>query len=430
MTRGRNGDAPVVVVGGGLAGMAAAARLAKLAHPVRLLEATDRLGGSWAPYEVDGVMLDRAPGVLGFPAPWRDLFRKSGRPLEAELARTGLALVPGPPTDYVFADGSHLTLPTDRGQQYEVLTEAYGGAAAGRWRDLVDGLGAVWQAVRPLGLEAELRDRGQLVDAKAVLRPRRTIRQLADELGEPHLAAVVASIAYRLGSRPERTPAWCAVELSVQRTFGRWVVVDESSPNRTGRSSLLVEALAARLALRKVDVGLGTRVVGLTAGDEHLTGVLTAAGEQIPAAAVVCSNNPWDVFGGLWPDRLLRSRRRALRRWQPALAPTVSQQLSTDDQVVVSESVTLTADGVPTVRYVRPTPAGAVYTVHDFAHASRARSAGIAWDGFRSWLDRPPVTTELAGLFTAGPFSPGGSAPSSVILSGALASYACHDYLS
>ena len=40
-------SAPVVVVGGGLAGMAAAARLAKSGYPVELHERSDVLGGRW-----------------------------------------------------------------------------------------------------------------------------------------------------------------------------------------------------------------------------------------------------------------------------------------------------------------------------------------------------------------------------------------------
>ena len=81
------------MVGGGLAGMAAAARLAKSGYPVELHERSDRLGGRWAASALpSGPLVDAAPAVLGFPAPWRDLFRKSGRPLEAELARQGYAL--------------------------------------------------------------------------------------------------------------------------------------------------------------------------------------------------------------------------------------------------------------------------------------------------------------------------------------------------
>ena len=84
---------PVVVIGGGLAGLAAAARLAKVGHDVELYERSEVLGGTWAPYQLPGgVTVDDAPSIIGFPAPWRDLFRKSGRPLEAELARMGYAL--------------------------------------------------------------------------------------------------------------------------------------------------------------------------------------------------------------------------------------------------------------------------------------------------------------------------------------------------
>ena len=52
-----------VVVGGGLAGMAAAARLAKGGHAVELYEKSDRLGGRWAPYALGSVIVDDAPAV-------------------------------------------------------------------------------------------------------------------------------------------------------------------------------------------------------------------------------------------------------------------------------------------------------------------------------------------------------------------------------
>ena len=148
-----------MVVGGGLAGMAAAARLAKAGHPVELYEKSDRLGARWAPYHLGSVTVDDAPAVLGFPAPWRDLFRKSGRPLEAELSRAGYRLEPADPTTIVFSDGAELGWASDRGEQLSALTAAYGRPVAERWRDLVDQLDGVWQALRPLGWEAELRGR-------------------------------------------------------------------------------------------------------------------------------------------------------------------------------------------------------------------------------------------------------------------------------
>src|SRR5215212_5064559 len=152
---------PVIVIGGGLAGLAAAARLAKAGHAVELYEQSDRLGGSWAPYELEsGITVDDAPSVVGFPAPWRDLFRKSGRPLEAELARQGYALSPAEPAVVVFADGTELVWPADRGAQHSALRAVYGNAAAARWQDLVDRLDRVWQTLRPLGWEAERQEAG------------------------------------------------------------------------------------------------------------------------------------------------------------------------------------------------------------------------------------------------------------------------------
>ncbi|MGV3713768.1 NAD(P)-binding protein, partial [Pseudolysinimonas sp.] len=52
--------AETLVVGGGVAGLVVARRLALAGRPVRILEASDRLGGQLAPQTIAGVQLDAA----------------------------------------------------------------------------------------------------------------------------------------------------------------------------------------------------------------------------------------------------------------------------------------------------------------------------------------------------------------------------------
>lgn len=421
---------PVVVVGGGLAGLAAAARMAKLGHPVELYEESDRLGGAWAARKVDGVLVDDAPSVIGFPAPWRDLFRKSGRPLEAELARMGYELGPAGPPTYVFADGSRLTLPSDRGGQLQTLSAAYGSSIARRWRDLLDELDGVWQALRPLGLESELTGRTQLTRAvRRRLLGRRTLADLAEVAGHPQLVALVRSIGYRLGGAPETTPALAAVELSVSRTFGRWQLQPlAGSTGDPGRSSVLTEALVARLALRRVTVHLENPVLGVIVERSRATGIRTAAGFQ-PASAVVVTVNPWRTAADLLPATVARRTGRALRRLRPAHGPRIVHRTSPEPPGKVEETVSLDATGVPVLSYRRPIGTGTLECLHDFSRGIAAARYGAEWQGLGSWLRRPRVTGEVVGLFAAGPWSAAGPGPSQVVLSGALAAYAGHAYL-
>jgi phytoene dehydrogenase-like protein len=424
---------PVVVIGGGLAGLAAAARLAKVGHQVELYERSDRLGGTWAPHQLNSaVTVDDAPSIIGFPAPWRDLFRKSGRPLEAELAKMGYALEPAQPATMIFADGAELTLPTDRGGQYATLAAAYGTSVAERWRDLLDRLDNVWQTLRGLGLEAELRSNRQLNrNAKrSLFGHRMTLADLATSIDHDHLGALIRSLGYRLGSLPEQTPAFVAVELSVQRTFGRWQVqpLDTNSGLDVGRSSVLVEALAGRLALRKVQVHLGCRVEGIHLRNGHVAAVATSAGDR-PASAVVATCDPWQTFNDLLPIKAARRTRRQLRGLRPAAAPTVTHREAPGATAVLRETVALTEDGVPTVSYLRQLTDRGVRTTHDFNARQPRASYGVAWSGFASWLRRPSVTTEIPGLYAASPSSPAGPGPSQVVLSAALAAYGCQDHL-
>ncbi|MFP5283443.1 MAG: hypothetical protein ACLGIF_08345, partial [Actinomycetes bacterium] len=66
---------------------------------------------------------------------------------------------------------------------------------------------------------------------------------------------------------------------------------------------------------------------------------------------------------------------------------------------------------------------------HDWTGASPASRAGVAWRRPGDWLRRPPVTTSVAGLYLAGPFSPPGNTPSTPVLAAALAAYGVHAHL-
>jgi phytoene dehydrogenase-like protein len=423
---------PVVVIGGGPAGLAVAARLAKVGHQVELYEQSETLGGTWVPYKLSGVTVDDAPSIIGFPAPWRDLFRKSGRPLEAELARMGYVLEPAQPATVIFADGAELTLPTDRGGQYATLADAYGSSVAESWRDLLNRLDQVWQTLRGLGLESELRSRRQLnkTAARNLFGHRMTLADLATSIAHDHLEALIRSIAYRLGSVPEQTPAFAAVELSIQRTFGRWQVaaLDTHPELDVGRSSVLVEALASRLALRKVQIHLGCAVEGIHLRNGHVTAVATSAGD-CPASTVVATCDPWQTFNDLLPVAAARRTRRQLRGLSPAAAPTITHHEVPAPMERLRETVTLTAAGIPTISYLRRLADKGLMTIHDFNATLPRPSYGAAWSGFASWLRRPPVTTEIPGLYAASPSSPAGPGSSQVVLSAALAAYGCHNHL-
>lgn|GEM_PF-122239 len=445
-----------VVVGSGLAGLAAAARLAKNRHTVLVLEAADQLGGRLAPYEVDGVAVDDWPGMLAFPAPWRDLFRKSGRQLEDELARSGQALVAAPATRHVFDDPagatSELVLPSERGVQFSVLSQRYGEKVAVRWRDLLDHLDEVSQTLRPLGGEGELTSGDQLRRAKRVLQPGRSVADLASAIGHPHLAAMITTTAWRAGSVPRHTPGWVAVSLADERRFGRWMVVSTGldGGERPERSSVLLDRLVERLGTRRVTVRTSVSVTGVstTRSGPLLISTDDTDDAEISARTVILAVEPGVAYRLL--GRTAKSERKAAARTSPALAPLVEHEVvgvSTPlDQpgdsyrgvhggssplldTEATETIHHTAKG-PIITWTRPLPDGrTVVSRHDWTRARPDAGAGIAWAGPRTALRRPPIRSEVPGVHLAGPFSRGGADLSHVVLSGALASYACHDLL-
>lgn len=95
----------VVVVGAGIGGMSAAARLAKNGHKVTVYENSDRSGGKCRTEWFGDYAFDTGPSLLTLPAVYRDLFLKTGKRIEHILNIEPV----DPAFNYNFSDGKSIT---------------------------------------------------------------------------------------------------------------------------------------------------------------------------------------------------------------------------------------------------------------------------------------------------------------------------------
>ncbi|MDT9594490.1 FAD-dependent oxidoreductase [Nocardioides zeae] len=309
----------IVVVGGGYGGMAAAVRLAKLGHEVTLLEAADRLGGALERLEVDGFSWERGPTRTLLPAAARDLFRKSGRPLDRELVLEHRDLV----REHRFAGGTVLRLPgSSREAQHDALEELGPGLGA-EWLGHVEAYAPTWDLLRREYLERpwdpSLGDRA----THRVLFPRETLHRRARRaLRDPRLRLVAVHEAVVAGHDPRRVPAWAGVTAYLEQRFGVWTV-----PAADGGMTALAHALERRLATRRVTVHTSTPADDVVVRDGRAVAVATPQGE-VPADVVVCAIDP----------RRLPALAGHVATTVPALpATTVHLALRDEDLPVVAE---------------------------------------------------------------------------------------------
>ena len=218
----------------------------------------------------------------------RDLFRKSGRPLERELELVPLAAI----REHRFADGSTLRLPAGSRAAQRSAFEELAPGLGDRWTSYVDALGQDWELLRRDYLERPW-DPG-LADPGAVRRlaSRQTLRsRLREALGEQRLQQVAAHPFTVDGHDPARVPAWLGTVSYVEQKFGAWTV--------PGGMAQVGEALARRLATRKVEVLTGTSAHDVVVRSGRAAALSTSAGE-LDADAVVCAVDP-DPGSRPWP---------------------------------------------------------------------------------------------------------------------------------
>jgi phytoene desaturase len=322
----------IVVVGAGVAGLAAGVRLAAAGHRVTVVEAEAAPGGKCARVERDGYRWDAGPSLLTMPWVFEALFAETGAPLADELE-----LLPVEPvTRYRFADGTGFDLSADSALSRAAL-EAWRPGAGAEWDAFLGTCAAMWRASEavltgPAPWPPQPRRDGPTPLDLVRVKPWWTLRQLARaHTADPRLQMVIERFATYAGADPRRAPAALAVAGYVEHAWGVW--------HPRGGIYALVEALARRLdalggelrlatpahrlVLRADDAGsplrrLGARLApgagragGLAGRALRVAGVETAGG-LLPADAVVAAIDAEAVH------------RELLRRPLPPREPSLS----------------------------------------------------------------------------------------------------------
>ncbi len=428
--------ARVVVIGGGFGGLASAARLAKLGHDVTLLEQSARLGGALTEESQDGFAWDAGPTHTLLPAVVRDLFRKSGRPLERELDLVTLDVA----REHRFEDGTAVSLPAGSRAAQIAAFDTLGAGLGRRWVDHVASYSDDWDVLRrgylerPWQPDALPREVAARLDSREMLhkRLRRTFRdeRLRLVAGHPFVAE---------GHDLRNVPAWLGVTAYVEQRFGAWTVA--------GGMAALGTALEKRLTTRKVDVRTSVGATDLVLREGRVAAVATTAGE-VDAEVVVCAVDP----------RRLPALAGFVRRTMPAIPPVVVHVGLEGDVPDLPHETVLHGDPLLVVRTGGRAPEGhAAWTVHgrgrlaeDILVALARRGVdvrtqvvarvdrsprelverwggsplGVLWQGRGTVRHRLGPATPVPGVFAAGAHATPGAGLPFVGLSAALVAQA------
>jgi phytoene dehydrogenase-like protein len=310
--------ARVVVIGAGMGGLAAAARLAAMRHQVTVCEQAPMTGGKLGHLTRDGFAFDTGPSLLTLPAIYRDLFGSTGGPLEEAVE-----LVPTDPVcHYRFADGTEIDMPNiSRPRIAAAWDDALGAGAGADWTRLLDRSERIWDATREPFLSSPLDGvRTLLAQARRSATCGRSRRGAACAASAGGTCATRTSAWSSTATPPtpaptRAAPAALAAIPFVEQSFGAWYV--RGGLHRLGR-----RAAAARVRARRRRPHRLRRRRGAGGRRPRHRG---AAGRRrlLPADVVVADADAAHLYRDLVPAPHAAAPLAALRRATPSMSAVV-----------------------------------------------------------------------------------------------------------
>jgi 1-hydroxycarotenoid 3,4-desaturase len=306
----------VVVVGAGIGGLVAAARLAHAGLRVTLLERATAVGGKLRTDDAGGRAVDAGPTVFTL-RPWFEaLFDDLGERFDAHVTARPLAVL----ARHAWRDGSRLDLHADARASADAIGAFAGAGEARRYvafcersRGIFDALEHTFmRASRPTPWSLPWRAGWRGLPALAGISPfARLMDELARAFRDPRLRQLFGRYATYCGSSPYAAPATLMLVAHAER-LGVWCI--------DGGMGRLAAALAGIARARGATVRCGAHVARLLVQGGRACGVALADGERIDADVVVWNGDAAALAQGLAGD----DARRAV----PRDAATATRSLS------------------------------------------------------------------------------------------------------
>ncbi|MGH7177911.1 MAG: phytoene desaturase family protein, partial [Tepidisphaeraceae bacterium] len=288
----------VIIVGGGVGGLAAAIRLSAAGHSVTVLEKNPRVGGKLNLWEAahprcpdePAFRFDTGPSLLTLPQVFQDLFQAAGQKLGGHLKMERL----DPISRFCWDDGMRFELRSEASAMLREVARVFPSDVGGFAR-LMDRAKKIWdlsaemflfhapqQLLKGGGFSARA-GFGMLTVPFRIGMFQRYSSVIDRHVREPRLREVLYQYATYAGASPARAPATLAVIPHAELHFGGWHI--------TGGMYRLAEALENLARTLGAQIVTRCAVKEILIEDSAVKGVLDAAGTIRDADAVVCNSD-------------------------------------------------------------------------------------------------------------------------------------------
>ena len=307
----------VIVIGAGIGGMSAAARLAKAGHDVTVFEGSNRTGGKCRTKWIGNYAFDTGPSLLTLPAVYRDLFLKTGKRIEHILKIDPV----DPAFEYNFADKTKITFPNlSLKGTCDSIESVLVKEAGNQWHNLMQRAEHMWDVSRGPFVESELKSISSLIAKKGflgnlkVIAPLTSLRKLTGKYTKnPYLSKIIDRYATYSGSDPRKVPAVLLTIAFVESSFGAWHI-----KGGIGQLSTAIENRCRELGVK---FELNTSVTRITTENSAASGV-EVNGKFYPADFVVANADADLVYNKLLDGKIkeISPERKKLAKATKSLA--------------------------------------------------------------------------------------------------------------
>ena len=288
----------VIVIGAGIAGLAASLRLAHQGFSVTVLERHAAPGGKMRGLSSVAGPIDAGPTVLTMRPVFEDLFRSVGEQIEDHLTLVRQKIL----ARHWWPDGSSLDLFDDYEASQEAIYEFAGLKAFGEFQEFFKRTQRLFTAFDAPMMRAAQPNQAEII--KSVVKKPSLISDMAPwhslskmlekQFSDPRLAQLFGRYATYVGGSPYAAPSLLSLIWQAEAN-GVWAV--------KGGMHKLAKKLVELSENRGAIFHYNSHVSRILTEDEKVIGVTLENGENISADAVVFNGDPRALAtGAMGPD--------------------------------------------------------------------------------------------------------------------------------